>query len=131
MGIMNTRCFIIVFNLLWIVPMWAISATISGSVMVQTGRPIRASLSIHDLSTPRTAGHKPDDHQFASKADGSFSLAGVPAGKYRICVDAPQENVLDPCLWSDTQQTWTLADRDNLTLGGVPKGLSSYVVRLR
>jgi hypothetical protein len=70
----------------------------SGQLSLATGRPIRASLSIHDLSTPRTTGHKPYDHQSASKADGTFSLTGVPAGKYRICVDAPQENVLDPCL---------------------------------
>jgi hypothetical protein len=91
------------------------AAVVSGTVSVVSGRGIRASLSIHDLSTPRTAGHKPYDHQFASKADGTFSLTGVPAGKYRICVDAPQENVLDPCLWSDTQQTWTVADSDNLT----------------
>lgn len=90
-------------------------AVLSGSVTVSGIRTIRASLSIHDLSTPRTAGHKPYDHQFASKADGTFSLTGVPAGKYRICVDAPQENVLDPCLWADTQQTWTVADSDNLT----------------
>jgi hypothetical protein len=90
-------------------------AVLSGSVSLAAGHGIRASLTIHDLSTPRTAGHKPYDHQFASKADGSFSLTGVPAGKYRICVDAPHENVLDPCLWSDTQQIWTVADSDNLT----------------
>jgi hypothetical protein len=74
------------------------SASIKGVVSLLGGRGIRASLSIHDLSTPRTTGHKPYDHQFASKADGTFSLTGVPAGKYRICVEAPQENVLDPCL---------------------------------
>jgi hypothetical protein len=90
-------------------------AVLSGSVTVSGIRTIRDSLTIHDLSTPRTAGHKPYDHQFASKADGSFSLTGVPAGKYRICVDAPQENVLDPCLWPDAQQTWTVANGDNLT----------------
>jgi hypothetical protein len=69
------------------------AATLSGVVNVSPGHGIRASLSIHDLSTPRTAGHKPYDHQFASKADGSFSLTGVPAGKYRICVGRTPE----PC----------------------------------
>jgi hypothetical protein len=91
------------------------AAGISGNVTATSGKGIRASLTIHDLSTPRTTGHKPYDHQFASKADGTFALTGVPAGKYRICLDAPQENVLDPCLWADTQQTWTVANGDNLT----------------
>jgi hypothetical protein len=58
----------------------AAAATISGTVQISASKPIRASLTIHDLST------------------GTYSLSGVPAGKYEVCVDAPQENVLDPCI---------------------------------
>ncbi len=30
-------------------------------------------------------------------------------------MDAPQENALDPCVWSATQPTWTVTDSSNLT----------------
>jgi hypothetical protein len=91
------------------------AATISGTITVPPSHGIRASLTIHDLSTPRTPGHKAFDRQFASKANGTFSITGVPAGKYRICVDAPNENALDPCIWSATQPTWTVTDTSNIT----------------
>ena len=91
------------------------AATLSGTVTLPPNRSIRASLTIHDLSTPRTPGHKAFDKQFASKANGTFSITGVPAGKYRICVDAPNENALDPCVWSATQPTWTVTDTSNIT----------------
>jgi hypothetical protein len=48
------------------------------------------------------AGQAPFDRQYASKSDGTFLFSNVPAGKYQICVEAPHENVLDPCLWSPT-----------------------------
>ena len=87
----------------------------AGTVTLPNGHGVRASLTIHDLSTPRTAGQKPFDRRFASKSDGIFSLPAVPAGKYRICVDAPQANVLDPCLWSATQPTWTVTEGTAIT----------------
>lgn len=93
----------------------ASAATLSGTLTLPTNKGIRATLTVHDLSTPRTLGSQPFDRQFASKPDGTFSLTGVPAGKYRICVDAPNDNVLDPCLWSNTQQTWTVDANTNLT----------------
>jgi hypothetical protein len=75
-------------------------ATISGTLKTTAGKPIRAALTIHDLSTARTSTQTPYDHQFATKSDGTFSLPNVPAGKYEFCVEAPQENVLDPCIWT-------------------------------
>jgi hypothetical protein len=91
------------------------AVVISGRVILPSGHGVPASLTIHDLSTPRIAGNKAFDRQFASKRDGAFSLSGVPAGKFRICVDAPQENVLDPCLWSTDEQTFTVTDGVPLT----------------
>lgn len=91
------------------------AATLSGTLALPNNRPLGATLTLHDLSTPRTQGSHPYDHQFASKPDGTFSLTAIPAGKYRICIDAPADNVLDPCLWSNTQPTFTLADNTTLS----------------
>ena len=77
------------------------AATISGTVTTSDGKAVRASLTIHDLSTVRVKGSAAFDRQFGSRADGSFALAGVPAGTYEICVDAPHEGLLDPCVWSE------------------------------
>src|SRR5665213_2115631 len=77
-----------------------LAVTISGTVKTTTGKLIVAAITIHDLSTARVAGQAPYDHQFASKADGTFTLSGVPPGKYEFCVDAPQAQVLDPCIWT-------------------------------
>ncbi len=74
------------------------AATISGTLKTAAGKPIRAALTIHDLSTPRTTTQTPFDHQFATKSDGTFSLTNIPAGKYEFCVEAPQKNALDPCI---------------------------------
>ena len=90
-------------------------ATISGSLATTAGKPIRAAITLHDLSTSRTVGQAPFDHQYASKSDGSFSLTGVPAGKYEICVEAPPDNVLDPCVWSPSRPTITVAAGDAVT----------------
>ncbi len=80
----------------------AATATISGTVTTTAGKPIRAAVTVHDVSTARVQGQTPFDSQYASKSDGTFLFSNVPAGKYQICVEAPHENVLDPCLWSPT-----------------------------
>jgi hypothetical protein len=91
------------------------AATISGTLKTTAGKPIRAAITIHDLSTPRTPGQSAFDRQFASKSDGTFSLGGIPAGKYEFCVEAPQENALDPCLWTPGgAPTLTVAASDTI-----------------
>jgi hypothetical protein len=81
---------------------YAATTTISGTVTTTAGKPIRAAVTVHDVSTARVQGQTPFDRQYASKSDGTFLFSNVPAGKYQICVEAPHENVLDPCLWSPT-----------------------------
>jgi hypothetical protein len=92
----------------------ASTAVITGTLNA-SGSPIRASVTLHDFSTSRTQGQQPFDHQFASKADGTFSIANVPPGTYQICVEAPQANVLDPCLWSQTPPTVTVPASGNVS----------------
>jgi len=91
------------------------NSTVSGSLETTTGKPILASITLHDISTARTQGQIPFDRQFASKSDGTFTVTGVPAGQYQVCVDAPQENVLDPCLWSTTPTVVTVPATGNVT----------------
>ncbi len=43
-----------------------------------------------------------------TRPDGAFSLEGLPPGTYRVCVHAPA-GMLDPCHWSQTPPTVTLA----------------------
>lgn len=90
-------------------------ATISGTLATTAAKPIRAAITLHDLSTSRTVGQTSFDHQYASKSDGSFILTGVAAGKYEICVEAPPDNVLDPCVWSPPRPTITVAAGDAVT----------------
>ena len=85
------------------------AATISGTVKTAANKPIRAGVILHDLSTPRIKGAQPFDRQYASKPDGTFQILNVPAGKYEICIEAPQEKVLDPCTWSAAAPVVTLA----------------------
>lgn len=68
------------------------------------GQAVRGSVTLPDISAPRVSGQIPFDRQYASKSDGTFSITEVPAGKYQICLGAPQVNLLDPCTWSAAPQ---------------------------
>lgn len=82
----------------------AACASLSGTVSATDGKAVRASVYIHDIGTFRVRGASAFDRMLASKADGTFSIASIPAGTYEICVDSPQELVVDPCVWSKAPQ---------------------------
>jgi hypothetical protein len=91
------------------------ATSFSGTVKTNAGKPIRAAMTIHDLSTARAPGQLPFDLEFATKPDGTFTLANIPAGKYEFCVEAPQENILDPCIWNPAgAPTITVGAADNI-----------------
>ena len=54
------------------------------------------------------SGLPPLSKNTKSGGDGAFQIQGLAAGKYSLCVQAPGDGYLDPCLWSDTPTTVTL-----------------------
>jgi hypothetical protein len=74
---------------------------IQGIVLDSKNKPVNNSLVI--------AGHAPASgaadpkgrnlHAITDKA-GAFSFSALPVGSYRICVQAPATDLLDPCQWS-------------------------------
>lgn len=88
---------------------------IAGSVQTSAGKPILAAITVHDLSTPRVAGRTPFDREFGSRSDGTFHIEGVLPGEYEICVAAPQEAVLDPCIWAESAPKVTVAPGVSVT----------------
>lgn len=91
------------------------TGSLAGTVRTSAGEPVRAAVTIHDLTTPRTTGRTPFDRQFASKSDGAFLIESVPPGKYEICVDGPQKAVLDPCVWSPPAPSVTVTEGGSVT----------------
>ena len=71
------------------------SASIAGTLMDgKTLKPVPAALVIADR-----ASAPPFTRNTKSGADGAFQIQGLVPGNYSICVQATNEQYLDPCLW--------------------------------
>lgn len=44
-----------------------------------------------------------------SASDGSFTMSGIPDGKYQLCAADTGGNYLDPCTWSNAPATVTIS----------------------
>jgi len=94
----------------------ATPGAISGVVSSDDGATVAATILIHDLSTPRVGQATPFDHQFTSKSNGTFSLTGVPPGKYELCVENPKAAIVNPCEWSSgPPDSFTIADAQTIS----------------
>ena len=73
---------------------------VSGRVVDHTGGPV-ANARIRAVALTASGGGAaaPPALRALGAADGSFALAGLPAGLYQLCADAPGKELLDPCLW--------------------------------
>ena len=81
------------------------TASIVGTILdAKTLKPIPAALVM-----AVRAGAPPLARNTKSGGDGAFQIHGVPAGKYLLCVQASGDGYLDPCQWSGTPTTVTLA----------------------
>ncbi len=84
------------------------TAIISGTVLSDaTGAPLGGAIVTAYRKKPQTPLYL---SQGRADAKGAFSLASLPAGTYSLCVQAPSGAYLDPCSWSDTPTSVTIAD---------------------
>jgi hypothetical protein len=81
------------------------TAAIQGTVLdAKTLKPVAAAwVMANRAGAPPFSGHT------KSGGDGTFSIRGLAAGKYSICVQAAGDAYLDPCQWSGSPVTVTLA----------------------
>ena len=81
------------------------AGSISGTVTdASNGKPIASAF----VSATRTV-LPPLRVTAQSGSDGSFSLGGLPAATYTLCVTPASEGYLDPCVWSPPAPTVTLS----------------------
>ena len=87
------------------------AGTIQGSVVdATTNKPIAKAF----VSATRTV-LPPLRVTAQSGADGSFTIGGLPAATYTLCVAFAGDGYLDPCTWSPPGTTVTVAASQNST----------------
>ncbi len=83
---------------------------IAGTVEDGSGAPVEgarvtAALWESAKPIPFVAGRPPSFLPVQAKgltgAKGEFQVEGLYAGKYYLCVEKPEEAVLNPCQWAD------------------------------
>jgi hypothetical protein len=60
-----------------------------------------------------------------SGAGGEFKIDGLPAGRFTLCVQAPEADYLDPCQWSGSPAAVTLTAGQ--TVSGISVALTAAV----
>ncbi|MEZ5402142.1 MAG: carboxypeptidase-like regulatory domain-containing protein [Bryobacteraceae bacterium] len=99
-------------------PSWgglqAQTAAISGVLTEPGGRPVSGVVVIAVRQAPSDSNPK-----VTSNAGGRFSFAAIPAGDYRICVQAAEGVYLDPCWWKDPFATLPLKAEAGKAISGV------------
>jgi Carboxypeptidase regulatory-like domain len=104
------------------------TASISGRVLSEDGRTVRATVA---LSFAAAKGYPAPPHRVLTDSTGAFSFSRLPAGRYVLCaqVDASEtapanSPYVDTCVWPSGQPPITLAAAQQLTgiVFTAPKG---------
>lgn len=89
------------------------TASISGIVKSSaTNAPLVGNTVTAYRTAPQTPVYR---SQTTTASDGGFTLASLPAGTYRICVDGTKDVHLDPCTWATAAPTVTVTDGQHTT----------------
>lgn len=102
---------------------------IKGSIETTSGQPVPgATVSILVRPSGSTASFQQFNTRVTTGADGTFTVAGVPQGKFAVCVNARSTNLLDPCVW-ESEPTVTLAEGQSLSMAPIQlqSGVDLYV----
>lgn len=98
------------------------TASITGTVLdAKTQKPVPAAL-VMAVST----GLPPLSRNTKSGGDGAFQIQGLAAGRYSLCVQAPDDQYLDPCQWNGSPTTVTVVSGQ--AAAGVWLGLTAASV---
>jgi len=81
-----------------------IAGTLNGG-----GSPVGGALVTAYLQASGTGGKFAPVFNALTGADGSFAMKGVPAGEYLLCAEKASAALLNPCQWSATPNTVTVA----------------------
>ena len=101
------------------------SASIRGTVTDDKGRTMSGV-----LVTALLNARPPFSRTSTSAGDGSFQILGVPAGQYSLCAQVAGGGYVDPCQWSLTLPTVTVAANQAST-GNAVRMAKGSVVKIR
>ena len=84
-------------------------AAILGSILDDSGKPVLANVRISKLGGSSIKGGPPTSVGARTAVDGTFGFPGLSAGTYVMCAQALAGNYLDPCVWSVSPPTASVA----------------------
>ena len=101
------------------------TGSVQGTVTTEAGKAIAGA-----LVTAVGIGLPPRSQTAQSAADGSFTVKGLPAGSYSLCVQIPGDGYLDPCIWTTTAPSVTLAS-GQASAGNILKIKAGSLLKIR
>jgi hypothetical protein len=84
------------------------TGAISGTLK-SNGSPVGGAVVSAYLQAPGTSGNFPPVFNALTGTDGSFTVNALPAGKYLLCAEKASAALLNPCFWSASANTVTVA----------------------